>query len=140
MLPRGPEGSEDPGLAGLQYSHGSLWVSGSMRHRTNLGQGFCQACKAPGDPDQEGSGFCLGPRTESFHGGLEAGDHYSPMSLANRLFFPPMHYPAVDSSCITTGFILLQLGEDNKWYPSQFVSIGTRGNPTTLRLKLKSTV
>jgi len=44
-LPGGPEGSEDPGLAGLQYSHGSLQVSGSMRHHTNLGQGFHQCAR-----------------------------------------------------------------------------------------------
>ena len=30
---------------------------------------------------------------------------------------------AVNSSCISTGFILLQLGADNKFYPSQFGSI-----------------
>src|SRR5467141_3870305 len=30
---------------------------------------------------------------------------------------------AIDSSCIATGFILLQLGADNKWYPSRFGSI-----------------
>src|SRR5467141_344509 len=30
---------------------------------------------------------------------------------------------AVNSSCIATGFILLQLGTDNKWYLSQFSSI-----------------
>src|SRR5882724_2096109 len=30
---------------------------------------------------------------------------------------------AVDSSCIATSFILLQLGADGKWYPSRFSSI-----------------
>jgi len=30
---------------------------------------------------------------------------------------------AVDSSCIATRFILLQLGADSKWYPSHFGSI-----------------
>src|SRR5882672_11784838 len=30
---------------------------------------------------------------------------------------------AIDSSCIATGFILLQLSADNKWYPSRFGSI-----------------
>jgi len=30
---------------------------------------------------------------------------------------------AVDSSCIVTVFILLQLGSDGKWYPSSFGSI-----------------
>jgi len=30
---------------------------------------------------------------------------------------------AVDSLCIATGFILLQLGSDGKWYPSRFGSI-----------------
>src|SRR5882672_10488029 len=30
---------------------------------------------------------------------------------------------AVDSSCISTSFILLQLSMDNKWYLSQFGSI-----------------
>src|SRR5882724_4425112 len=30
---------------------------------------------------------------------------------------------AIDSSCIATRFILLQLGADGKWYPSHFGSI-----------------
>src|SRR5882724_7740549 len=64
-----------------------------MWHHMDLGQGFHQACKAPGDFNQEGGGFCLGSRTESFLGGLEASDHYSPMPSADRLSFRLMCYP-----------------------------------------------
>src|SRR5882724_9407348 len=64
-----------------------------MWHRMDLDQGFRQKCKAPGNSNQEGGGFCLGPRTEGFHGGFEAGNHYSPMPPANRLSFQPMCYP-----------------------------------------------
>jgi len=42
------------------------------------------------------------------------------MSSANDYCSNRWHYLAVDSSCIATGFILLQLGADNKCLPSQF--------------------
>src|SRR5882724_385781 len=60
---------------------------------TDLGQGFHQVCKTPGDSNQEGGQFCLGPRTESFHGGFESGNCYSPVPVANGLSFQPMCYP-----------------------------------------------
>src|SRR5882724_10661649 len=73
----------------------SLRFAVSWEYVVSYGSGsrISQVCKAPGDLNQEGGGFCLGPRTESFHGGFEAGDHYSPMPSANRLSFPPMCYP-----------------------------------------------
>jgi hypothetical protein len=33
------------------------------------------------------------------------------------------HPVAINTSVIAVGFILLQVGEDSKWYPSQFGSI-----------------
>jgi len=87
------------------------------------GSRISPSVQAPGDLDQEGSGFHLGPEQKASMEDLKQAIITAPCLqpidyCSNRCIIL-----AVDSSCIATGFILLQLGADNKCYPSQFGSI-----------------
>jgi len=94
-----------------------------MRHRLNLGQGFCEASETPCHPNKEGHGLCLGADQKSSMEDLKQAIVTAPCLRPIDYHSDRCVILAVDSSCITTGFILLQLGADNKRYPSRFGSI-----------------
>ena|SRR5882724_2262371 len=93
-----------------------------MWHHQNLGQGFCQVCKAPCPSNEERHGFCLGPGSEGVYGMKQA--------IVTAPCLQPIDYHsdccvimAVNSSFIATGFILSQLSVDDKQFQSCFSSI-----------------
>jgi len=122
----------------LQYSHRGFWFPGSMWHCTNLGSRDFASMQGPWFILTKKEMDFSGPRQRAFYGGLEAGDHYSPMPLpidyhSNRLFIL-----AVDSSWFPWVSFSIAWA-DTSAIQANFSSITwMRENPTTLRQKSNS--
>src|SRR5882724_10646293 len=95
-----------------------------MWHCEDLGQGLCVKCARPlvilMRKDIE---FLWGPEQEKAMEDLKQAIVMAPYLWPIDYHCDQMVILAVDSSCIATGFILLQLGADGKQYPSHFGSI-----------------
>src|SRR5882724_13627796 len=95
-----------------------------MWHCEDLGQGLCVKCARPlvilMRKDIE---FLWGPEQEKAMEDLKQAIVMAPYLWPIDYHCDQMVILAVDSSCIATTFILLQLGANGKWYPSHFGSM-----------------